>query len=152
MAYSNTIAIGVSPCLKACTISRLFDCGSKYSINEVLQAEKTIAATAGVELEALHRHFSFTKDSDDQHGILWQGLLLENRGQHKQACILFKKLLDSPNQRGISSWRISWYVARSAFKSGNINLAKNAIQKVIREKSDFEPAQNLFRELSASQP
>ena len=145
VAYPKNLDIIMSPCLESCTVSRLFDTGCfDYDIDKVLRAEEIISNTTGLELEALYKLFSFIHDSDDQYGILWQGLILERTGHYAQASCLFKKIIDATHSRRINHWRVMWYLARSAFESGNKDLAKSAIQKVIAENPHFTPAQDLL--------
>jgi len=140
IAHPHTIKLSISPCVEACSISRLFDCDLNYSINDVLRAEETIAHTAGSELDALYKFFPFLKESDDPYGILWEALILEHNGEYKKACTLFKQLTDSAKIRRIHHWRVNWYLARSAFKAGNTSFAQQELQKVLSQAPDFAPA------------
>jgi len=147
IAYPTTQKFIFSPCIEACTISRLFDTNCfNYTLDELFAAEKLIACTQGDELDALNQYFSlWEKTSGDNHGLLWKALILESHKKYTEACSVLKKILDSPNPRKINHWRINWYFARAAFKAGNKNLAKKVLMTLLKEQPNFKPAQDLLQ-------
>lgn len=95
-----------TPMVKACTISRLFD-GSNYSEKDLLEAEKTIAASQGKErafIKQLCQNMNVYKDPEFHHQ-LWYGLLSLSEHRTDEAAQAFDKVLE----RSYKHSRIQYY-------------------------------------------
>lgn len=102
----------MTPLIRACTISRLYD-GTNFDLITVLTAEKIIAQAQGIEKETLKNLAeNFTEPWGLNFGLsrhypFWYGLVLFNRRDYQQAYNHFKQAYD----RGLSHWRVKWYMS-----------------------------------------
>ncbi|TET05775.1 hypothetical protein E3J79_04530 [Candidatus Dependentiae bacterium] len=122
IAYSPDEEFTVSPVVEACTISRLFE-NEKPNIPLVLAAEKQIAHAQNQERNLLLYLAEGFKHSEvtyqlGKHYRLWRGLVLAHEHQYKEALNQFLKARDL----GLTHWRISWYIAKTAYKCRNKEL------------------------------
>ena len=131
IAYPSNCEIEISPFLQACTTSRLFDTEEMgYCLEEVLQAENSLVSMTNTEQNDFQIFSTFIKDSDDHYGRLWQGLMLENSGDYSAAIELFKKIIENVSPRTLKHWRVSYYLARCYYNSGNTATAKEIINSM----------------------
>jgi hypothetical protein len=106
----------VSPLMRACTISRLYN-GTNFSFKDVIQAEGTIAEARGEELAVLQNlrdtfaHTSNIRPSRNgkAYYYLWNGLALLKQGRFAAA---HQEFLQA-HKHGLCDWRIQWYLDRS---------------------------------------
>lgn len=112
VAFTAQENITVSPLINALTISRLYD-GTNYDIYDVLQAELDIAHAKDKEKDVLidlaNRWIEKWSENIglSRHYGLWLGLILLANEQFAQA----KAYLQEAKKRGLSDWRIDWYIA-----------------------------------------
>lgn len=129
------------PVVEACTISKLYD-GSNYTDSELLQAEayiNKINAEEEVCLSWIHNEQA-AYDTKEFHPYLWQGLSYLYRQHYDSAHTEFIRVIQS----GYDHWRIWYYVAQAALKSGKIPDAHNALAIVMTKNSNFYPAKALL--------
>lgn len=108
LAYSTKEKVNVSPIVKSCTISRLFN-GENFLLNDLIKAEKIISKASGIEREAIGNLFNsfFNRSSSKHFGIsnhygLWEALILANANQTNQA----QNILVELNKRGFKRWKL----------------------------------------------
>ena len=65
---------------------------------------------------------------EDPYLRLWTGLVLQNIGNYSQAESEFSGAI----KLGCNHWRISWYLAQAAEKSGNISLANKLLSDILK--------------------
>ncbi len=147
LAYPPGYAVGVSPLLQACTVSRLFDDGGT-SINDVLAGEEIIGAVQDPErstIEILAKSIlGAGSDPVGGHYRLWYGLALAKQQKYGEACQEFMQAFE----RGCRHWRVFWYLAQAASHLGQNDISEKAIRLVMEAVPDFQPAQLFFRQLS----
>lgn len=106
--------ITISPVVKACTISRLYN-GKNFKIKDVLEAEKIIAQANGEELNALkilRNIFAAFENKSLQlyrHYYLWMGLIDLEAKRYNNALYNFHQAYE----RGMVDWRIRIYIAKT---------------------------------------
>lgn len=112
LAYDQTkYQVEVSPTVKACTISRLFD-GKNYSEDELMEAENVISKSSGQErdfLKKLCESMNVWNDPEFHHE-LWDGLLCLNENKCEEAKRHLNKVLD----RNYNHPRITTYINRAS--------------------------------------
>lgn len=142
--------ITISPLLKACTISRIYD-GSNFNIEDVLEAEDIIAKSIGEEgamIDYLFNKFvvSFGQKHIKilQHFPLWQGLRLMENKQYQQAYYCFKE----SEERGLNHWRVQWYIAQTLFHLNYKSQAKQLLYYVTTVSNEYKPALNLLSKIN----
>lgn len=141
--------ITISPVLKSCTISRLYN-DSNFDIQDVLEAEKIIAQSNGQEGEMIDHLFNKFGASFGQkhikilqHYPLWMGLrLLENK-QYQQAYYCFKEA----EERGFGHWRIKWYIAQTLFHLNYKEQSKQLLHEVIKSSNGYSSAIDLLNKI-----
>lgn len=107
IAYPIQENITVSPLIRALTMSRLYD-GANYDINDVIQAELTIAHAQGKEKDALIEFGENPqKTLAPTHHELWHGLILIANDEYEKALTHFHEV----KKLGLKDWRIDWYIA-----------------------------------------
>lgn len=106
LAYDKHTSVARSPLVKACTISRLFD-DAQYNEDDLLQAEKTIAAAQGTERAYLKQLCQNTMACSfkEFHAQLWYGLLSLDEKSYSEALRSFDNVLARPYDH----WRIKHY-------------------------------------------
>lgn len=107
--------------------------------NEQLEADGRIASSSPVLAEgALFRY----RDHHPDDGFLryWCGLILQKRGEDVQAAAEFTRALQS----GCDHWRLYWYLARSAVRTGDVGMAREALQRVRRLAPAFSDAREML--------
>lgn len=111
LAFPADVPVSISPVVRACTISRLYD-GTNFDVEEVIESEFTIAAAKNLELNTLYmlaNHFTGNCKLQDaplaMHHPLWHGLIQLNNGDFTNAYNNFV----SAQERGLSHWRVEWY-------------------------------------------
>ena len=95
LAYDKTkFEFEVSPTVKACTVSRLYD-GKNYSEQDLIEAERVIANCQGKEREFLkdlcHRMNQW--NDPEFHHELWYSLLCLNDNKYSEAREHLNKVL-----------------------------------------------------------
>ena len=144
-AYDRSIAISLTPVVKACTVSRLFD-GSNFLIQEVMDAEQCIAKANDIEKSTLEElYVDFSKPwkgwrNKAPHYNLWYGLMLYNQGKYEESCRQFDEVIDL----GYNHWRVYWYLAKSLYGCNDLGGAKSCVQRVLKINPSFEEADNLL--------
>ncbi len=152
LAYKTSKPVFFSPVIKACTISRLFD-GCEAKLRDVLKAEKIIASSTDEEAITLYElYVDFSKTwrswyNKSPHYNLWYGLILQHNQKHLEACKQFEEVIGL----GYDHWRVFWYWANSLYQMGDMGGARYLLEKIIKECSNFKPANLLFQEVSRNQ-
>ncbi len=107
LAYDKSSKnVQLSPLVKACTISRLFD-DAQYNEDELLQAEKSIASAQGEERAFLKQLCQNTLGYTyaEFHPLLWSGLLSLDEKKYTDALQAF----DTVVARAYDHWRLKHY-------------------------------------------
>ena len=76
---------------------------------------------------------------------LWTGLVLQNQNRDALAVAEFT----AARRFGLAHWRVSWYLAQSALRLGEKEMAAQSLRKVLEEAPSFEEAQRLLKQLDA---
>ena len=143
IAYPSRAGIKISSVIRGCTISRFYDENPELG-NWVLDAEQNVSRANGLEQEAIStlcKRFGLSKSSDwGKYYALWFGLILYNQKRLTEATQLFTLLIS----HNFNHWRIQWYLARAAYESGNLPMAKASLLAVLNAKPDFKDAQKLM--------
>lgn len=117
LAYDKNIySIELSPILKACTKSRLFN-GTNLSEGELLEAESIIAKAVGTEYECikyLYEHMTFKTDPGFHYNI-WYGLICLKRAEYQKA---YDALLPVVTKKSYTHPRIYSYLAKASHGLG----------------------------------
>ena len=112
---------------------------------EILQAEKRIAClprvmfcndTGGI----LQYEGYYPKDV---YLRLWAGLKWQQEGTYAAALSDFQSAINL----GFQHWRVYWYLAQSAEKSGKMILAKKSLNNVLQAAPEFSDAQEMNRRI-----
>ncbi len=153
IAFPKQDNVPVSPLVKACTTSRLFNDENFYQ--QVLQAEKVImesfAQKEHLILDGLHEAFTVQKQakiakvSEDPaiHYILWKGLSLLGQKQYFEASRCFHSAV----AKGCHHWRVYWYIAQAEYERRNLLEAERALQRVLKAVPDFSEAKELAEKI-----
>lgn len=148
LAYPEDSGISLSPVLRSCTASRLFDDSASSGVDMVLEAEEMIASAEGEELSAIRR---FQEDSlaMENYGLgghyrLWHGLTLSTEKRSDEAC----NELAMAMRLGCGHWRVRWYMARSAYNGGNYRLARESLGPVLSSSPGFQEAEQMRKDLA----
>lgn len=134
LAYPHDKSIIPSQVIKACTISRLYN-GHNFPMPLVLKAEKIIGQVQGPEKVFLKKLYGIACTSPiikacgiGKHYALWRALIAMHEGDYAYAYRLLNDLKNVWDH-----WRIRWYLAQAAAKTGRkdqaIQLLKLVIQK-----------------------
>ncbi len=138
LAFRNTQGVDVSPVIRACTISRLFD-GENLDLNDVLYSEQIIASASDNERETLENLPAQHQATEDYglgtHYRLWSGMILAKQQRHAEASAAFLRCISL----GMNHWRIYGYLAKSAIASGNTTLAQQASLHAVEATSTTKP-------------
>ncbi len=108
LAYdSSKYTVPLSPVVKACTISRLYD-GSNYTQKELIAAEIVISHARGKEKQFIHELYRMMSPYQDPefHYHLWSGLLCRTANMHSDAVKRFDQVI----KRGYNHDRIHTYI------------------------------------------
>jgi tetratricopeptide (TPR) repeat protein len=142
IAYPKTESIEVSPLVKACTLSRLFE---KNDLDTTLvmaqeQLLKTGSSEASV-IDALHQGYCVQgqETTNATHYFLWEGLASSGKGNYSQAIDCFQKAIGF----GYDHWRVYWYLASAQYEAKEYAAAKESLEKVAQEAPEFKEAQEL---------
>jgi FkbM family methyltransferase len=150
LVYPSANTISVSPLVRACSVSRLFD-GDEAAFDTVFEAEKIIASVQDPERRVIQTLAKSVLGSGDGpiggHYRLWYGLMLASQNRHAEACSEFQQAFD----RGCKHWRVLWYFAQAAYKAGRSDAAEKAARAVLAIVPGFEEAQLLVEQSSAIQ-
>ena len=141
IAYPPGETVTVSPVVAACTLSRLFE-GKDADGMEVMDAERIISGASGEELAVIQNLFALLSPGVaglGEHYRLWYALVLMQHQQHAKACEQLQIALEN----GFAHWRIHGYLARAAYQSGNISLARKQVNEALEKNPDFRDAQTL---------
>lgn len=139
----NKSQYALSPIANACTISRLYN-GFNYSIDEVLQAEKLIAQSQGIERKTLFDLLEYK----GLHYYLWAGLMQLEEGKYELAYQNLKRALDLGYEKWkYNHWRVYWYFAQAAYRLNYLDETKVALSNAIKENRNFDEAIALLNEL-----
>jgi len=77
----------------------------------------------------------------DPYLRLWSGLVLEKNGEYETALSYFQSAINV----GFKHWRVYWYIARTAEKAGNIDLAVKNAKIVNQQVPEFKDAIALLK-------
>lgn len=75
----------------------------------------------------------------------WSALVLQKQGRHHEAINEFYQAWEN----GCHIWRVLWYLANSAEKIGNHNLAQQAINRVLELIPNFTPATDMKKRINS---
>lgn len=142
LAFLSDECIEPSPLLYALTTSRLFDFEDNGDVQDLFDAEKVIATIQGAEREAL---LDLVKLQNGYY-YFWQGLILMQENDFEQAMACFKSSL----QWGPEPWRIHWYWAQAAYHHGDITLAQELVEDVLRSAPYFQQAHDFYTVLMSN--
>lgn len=146
LAYHERPDFGISPVLRACTVSRLYD-GSNIAFDVVMEAERIIGEAGEDEIDAIQKLAGSLLCSVATrlggHYRLWFGLTLRAHGRYDEACMEFL----AAAQSGCGHWRVNWYVGQCAYLAGNLALARLALEAVVEAAPDFTEAAALLLEV-----
>jgi tetratricopeptide (TPR) repeat protein/GT2 family glycosyltransferase len=149
LVYPDDSGVTLSPVLRGCTVSRIFD-GANMETGAVLLAEEAIGEAAGEELRAIQGLVKDNLTSENLgiggHYRLWHGLTLRQRGLYDDACHEFL----AAQKTGVRHWRVNWYLAQSAYRAGNLTLALKALDEVRQAAPGFTAPKDLAEELAAA--
>lgn len=120
LAYTPQDNITLSSLVQACTTSRL----SNYfnnDITEIIKAEKIVGKSddqEGIIIDQLYRGYAIDKDYKSygfcKYYTLWYGLRQFYKGNYEIAFGVF----NDAYQRGLTHWRLKYYMAKAANKAG----------------------------------
>ena len=111
------------------------------SADELLEAERLIAESSPVLTTAGGGVFEYRDYyPDDGHLRLWSGLVLMNRGAYVRAVAEFCRA----ESLGCDHWRTLWYMAACASRCGDIDIARRALKRVLKENPNFPPAKEML--------
>ncbi|MFZ3138517.1 MAG: glycosyltransferase [Thermodesulfovibrionales bacterium] len=117
---------------------------NSQDIQFLLEADKKIANSSEVLVFAgggIHNYSSYYPD--DGYFRLWKGLILKNQDHHMEAISEFSSAI----KLGCNHWRINWYLAQAAEKTGDTTLAIENLQEVIKSAPEFTEAKEMLDEL-----
>lgn len=155
IAYPKEDQIKVSPLVKACTQSCLFDSQKSNTEENIIETEQVIMhsfkGTEGKILDGLHNAYEaqrksyITTLSEDPyvHYVLWKGLALLGQKDYFQASKCFHSAL----AKGCSHWRVYWYIALSEYERRNFAEAERALKHVLKEAPEFKQAYDLSQKI-----
>jgi hypothetical protein len=109
IAYTDTIE--VTPVVRACTMSRLYN-GQNFEVIDIIKAEKVIGKASYLEKETIKNLAqNYTESWGKRAGLarhypLWYGLILLENKEYQEAFNQFKEAYD----RGLTHWRVKWYM------------------------------------------
>jgi GT2 family glycosyltransferase/glycosyltransferase involved in cell wall biosynthesis/Flp pilus assembly protein TadD len=78
---------------------------------------------------------------DDPYLRLWSGLVLQNNDNSSQAIPEFIEAM----KHIPDNWRIAWYLAQASEKAGNISLAKDLLNNILKVVPSFSEAQKMLQ-------
>ena len=107
--------------------------------DEQLEADERIARCTTVMAEgSLFRY----RDHCPDDGFLryWCGLVLQHRGEDARAAVEFSHAM----QAGCDHWRVHWHLAHCTARSGDPTMAREALERALRQAPDFRPAQEML--------
>lgn len=117
---------------------------NSQDIRSLLEADKKIANSSEVLVFAgggIQNYSDYYPD--DGYFRLWKGLILQNQGHHMDAISEFSSAI----KLGCNNWRLYWYTAQAAEKTGDPKLAMENLQKVIISSPEFTEAKEMFNQL-----
>ena len=141
-AYPDSILTDISPVIRACTASRLFD-GSLEQLQETMYLEESIIASAqGDEKEYVQNLALIFQQAQGQckEFALWRGLILAHDQNYYDACKSYLNCISL----GETHWRVYWYLAQAANQAGNGLLCEWALDYVLSQAQGFDGAQELY--------
>ncbi|MGD1702132.1 glycosyltransferase [Dapis sp. BLCC M229] len=117
---------------------------TSQDIQELLDADKKIAESSPLLYSKGAGGIFHYRSYYQKNGYLrlWSGLVLQQQGKHSEAIAEFAEA----NELG-THWRTSWYLAKSALELGKLDLAEEALTKVLAAEPDFSEAQEKLRYL-----
>lgn len=147
IAYPMQDCVDVSPLVRSCTTSRLFESGEK--VEEVLAAELAIRELANAEeakmIDALQRYVRRDQTAiTTAHLALWKGLLEMGRRRYGEAAQKFQQVLSA----GYTHWRVLWYLAEVEYLRRNWDHSALLLKQVLEKVPDFAPARELLTKVS----
>lgn len=146
---SRHASVTVSPVLEACTISRM---ETAPPIEQLLSAEAVIAAAEETEretLQALHQDYAASEAFGlGGHYRLWNGLILLQAREPGPAQAELERALTL----GCNHWRVLWYLAQGAARSGDVARAAWWLRRLLAVTADFQPAEALWTTLEGTNP
>jgi glycosyltransferase involved in cell wall biosynthesis len=138
-------ASGVAPSGAVWLAESLGDYGTPFAaslaggdLDRILAAEAEIAALSRFGLWCIQSYRA--RYPEDGHLALWAGLTLQQLGEDEEACAA----LQAAWRCGVTHWRVSWYLARSAAALGERELVERHCAQVLEQAPDFAPARELL--------
>ena len=119
-------------------------------INEVFKAEHEIERSPRVLFASdtggiLQYEGYYPKDP---YLRLWAGLVWQQEENHAAALSDFQSAINV----GFNHWRVSWYLAQSAEKAGNMILARKSLDTVLQAAPEFTDAQEMSQRIGKIEP
>ncbi len=135
IAYPAGSPVTVSPTVRACTLSRMFN-GNNSDIISVFEAESMIAfglpKSEKEAVQALHKDYydPYEEPGVGGHYRFWYALTLFGEKRYAEAKNEFLKAINL----NCNHWRVVWFLTESAHRSGDTGLAKQAVKNSSLEK------------------
>lgn len=145
IAYQSSELLTVSPVVAACTISRFFE-NDDTDVQQVMDAEMIISRASGEELARIQELYGLLSPETaglGEHYRLWFALALLEQGRSREACDLLQNTLSN----GFTHWRVRWYLAQAAYRSGDAALANRELQEVLCIAPDYTNARTLLKDI-----
>ncbi|NEN93489.1 MAG: glycosyltransferase, partial [Okeania sp. SIO3H1] len=115
------------------------------NISELLVAENQISHSSPVLCNRYGGGIFHYRDyySKDGYLRLWSGLVLQKQGQHHQAISEFTAAINL----GCNNWRVGYYLAISAEKVNDFDLAEKVLRQVVQKAPSFTPATEILQKI-----
>jgi len=144
LVYPQHSQIHLSSGVQACTIDRLYN-GKNFDVNTIIQADNIIAYHLNdIEKRSImilaDDYISIEDQTVGGHYFYWRGLIYFGDKRYNEATKLFKMAF----QKGYCYFNLMWFLAQSAYKENNKDLARKMLLEIITAQKDFEPAQMLL--------
>lgn len=122
---------------------------TSQNISELFEAEKNIADSSPVLQSAggggiVHYRNYYPSDP---YLRLWTGLIYQNNDNYSQAIPEFIVALNNIPD----NFRIAWYLAQTAEKAGNIKLAGEVLQGLVKINPSFTDARNMLARIDGDE-
>jgi predicted O-linked N-acetylglucosamine transferase (SPINDLY family)/glycosyltransferase involved in cell wall biosynthesis len=115
-------------------------------LQELFAADRQIATVPAIVYSGeggIFQYYGYYQN--DGYLSFWSALVLQYLGDNSQAI----SLLTNAIQSGCNHWRLYWYLAQSADRENNWELAGQALQKIVNTVPEFTPAQKMLQDVKA---
>ncbi|WP_293058478.1 methyltransferase domain-containing protein, partial [Okeania sp. SIO2B3] len=115
------------------------------NISELLFAENQISHSSPVLCNRYGGGIFHYRDYYLKDGYLrlWSGLVLQKQSQHHQAISEFTAAINL----GCNNWRVGYYLAISAEKVNDFDLAEKVLRQVLQKAPSFTPATEILQKI-----